>query len=166
MLAACVGSGTPHTTHGWGRRAHKGQTAADVLNFFKLIGRTVPRTLEVLVVLDNLSADKGPDIRAWLANSRQRRWHLHFTPTSSFWVNLVERWFKELTDKRLRRGRFTGVAGLVDAILLWAERWNDDPQPFVWHKPAAEIMEKVQRGRATLHQSKSETDHWGCLPHR
>jgi len=138
---------------------HKGHTEADVPSFFTLIDRTVPRTLEVHVVLDNLSPHKGPEIRAWLAKPRQRRWRLHLTPLSSSCVNLVERWFNELTDNRLRRGRFTSVADLVDAIILWAERWNDDPQPFVWHKTAAEIIEDVQCGRTTLHQIKSATDH-------
>lgn len=79
----------------------KGHTAADVLRFFQIIDRRVPRHLDVHVVLDNLSAHKAPEIREWLDHPRRRRWHLHFTPTSSSWLNLVERWFKELTDKRL-----------------------------------------------------------------
>jgi hypothetical protein len=72
----------------------------------------------------------------------------------------VERWFKELTDKRLRRGVFTSVNDLTDAIQLWVTHWNDDPKPFVWHKTAAEIIAKVKRGRAALdHLTKSKTDH-------
>ena len=110
-------------------------------------------------MLDNLSAHMGPEVTTWLAHPKRKRWHLHFTPTSSSWLNLVERWFKELTDRRLRRGVFTSVGVLVDAIETWAEHWNDDPQPFVWHKPAEEIIEKVRRGRATLHQIKSATHH-------
>lgn len=136
-----------------------GHTGADVLRFFKIIDRQVPRDLAIHVVLDNLSAHKAPEIQKWLAHPRRARWHLHFTPTSSSWVNLVERWFKELTDKRLRRGRFTSVAELVEAIETWAARWNENPKPFVWHKPADEIIAKVQRGRATLHQIKTSTDH-------
>ena len=85
--------------------------------------------------------------------------HLHFTPTSSSWVNLIERWFKELFDRRLRRGVFTSLPDLIAAIELWAAHWNLDPRPFVWHKPAAEVIEKVRRGRATLHQIKSAKDH-------
>ena len=139
-------------------RCQKTHTGTDVLAFFKAIDKNVPRGLAIHVVLDNLSAHKAPEVREWLANPRQRRWHLHFTPTSSSWLNLVERWFKELTDKRLRRGRFTSVGELVDAISLWAERWNDDPQPFIWHKAADEIIEKVRRGRAKLHQIKTATD--------
>jgi transposase len=133
--------------------------AADVLEFFKRIDASVNWGLEIHVVLDDLSAHKAPEITEWLAHPRRKRWHLHFTPTSSSWVNLVERWFKELTDKRLRRGVFTSVAHLIAAIETWVAHWNDDPKPFVWHTPAAQIIEKVQRGRAALHQIKSATDH-------
>jgi hypothetical protein len=72
---------------------------------------------------------------------------------------LIERWFKELTDKRLRRGRFTSVADLTDAITTWAAHWNNDPKPFIWKATADDIITKVQRGRDTLHQIKSTTDH-------
>jgi transposase len=137
----------------------KGHKATDVLRFFKLIDLHVARHLDVHVVLDNLSAHKAPEIQQWLAKPAQARWHLHFTPTSSSWLNLVERWFKELTDRRLRRGVFTSVTALIDAIELWAEHWNDNPRPFQWHKTTDEIIEKVRRGRATLHQIKSATDH-------
>src|SRR6266545_3365089 len=138
------------------RKHHKG---ADVLAFFKLIDLHVPRRLDVHVVLDNLSAHMGPEVTTWLDHPKRARWHLHFTPTSSSWLNLVERWFKELTDRRLRRGVFSSVAELVDAIELWAEHWNDNPKPFMWHKTATEIVEKVRRGRATLTQVKSATQH-------
>ncbi len=134
-------------------------TATDVLRFFKHIDASVPRSLQIHVVLDNLSAHKAPEITAWLAHPRRARWHLHFTPTSSSWLNLVERWFKELTDKRLRRGTFTSVPDLIEAIAIWSEHWNDDPKPFVWHKTASEMIEKVQRGRAALSQVNSPTDH-------
>ncbi len=87
----------------------KRHTATDVLAFFKLINLHVPRDLEIHVVLDNLSAHKAPPIEKWLADPKRSRWHLHFTPTSSSWLNLIERWFNELTDRRLRRGVFTSV---------------------------------------------------------
>ena len=139
---------------------HKGHTAKDVLRFFKQIDASVPRGLAVHVVLDNLSAHKAPEITRWLGHRDRRRWHLHFTPTSSSWVNLIERWFKELTDKRLRRGVFTNVPELVEAITTWGDHWNDDPSPFIWHAPAEEIIEKVRRGRAALnHQTNSTTEH-------
>jgi transposase len=138
------------------RQSHAG---ADVLRFFKQIDAAVPRGLSVHVVLDNLSAHTAPEVKAWLAHKDRRRWHLHFTPTSSSWLNLVERWFKELTDKRLRRGAFTSVNDLAAAITTWAEHWNTDPKPFIWKATAEDIIAKVQRGRATLHQIKSQTDH-------
>lgn len=137
----------------------KRHAATDVLRFFKQIDASVPRGLAIHVVLDNLSAHSAPEIATWLAHKDRRRWHLHFTPTSSSWLNLVERWFKELTDKRLRRGRFTSVADLTDAITTWAAHWNDDPKPLIWKATAADIIAKVQRGRDTLHQIKSTTDH-------
>jgi transposase len=137
----------------------KRHTGADVLAFFKLIDLHVPRDLAVHVVLDNLSAHMSDEVTTWLDHPKRARWHLHFIPTSSSWLNLVERWFKELTDKRLRRGRFTSVAELAEAVEVWAEHWNHDPRPFVWTKTADEIIAKVSRGRAALHQIKSATQH-------
>lgn len=137
----------------------KGHTGADVLRFFKQIDASVPRGLSVHVVLDNLSAHKTPEIQKWLAHKDRRRWHLHFTPTSSSWLNLIERWFKELTDKRLRRGTFTSVAELTEAITIWAQAWNLDPKPFIWKATTESIIEKVSRGRETLNQINSQTDH-------
>jgi hypothetical protein len=82
------------------------------------------------------------------------------TPTSASWLNLVERWFRELTDKRLRRDSFISVSHLIDAIELWTEHWKDDPKPFVWHRTAEEIIAKVRRGRAALNRiTESATDH-------
>jgi hypothetical protein len=74
-------------------------------------------------------------------------------------LNLVEGWFKELTERRLRRGVFSSVADLIDAIEQWAEYWNDNPKPFVWHRTAEQIIAKVRRGRAALTQTKSATRH-------
>jgi transposase len=140
-------------------RLNKGHTGTDVLRFFKQIDAAVPRGLAVHVILDNLSTHTTPDIRRWLAHRDRRRWHLHFTPTSASWLNLIERWFKELTDKRLRRGVFTSLADLTAAITQWAQHWNTDPTPFIWKATAEDIITKVQRGRATLHQIKTQTDH-------
>ena len=137
----------------------KGHAGADVLRFFKQIDASVPRGLSVHVVLDNLSAHSTPEITKWLAHRDRRRWHLHYTPTSSSWLNLIERWFKELTDRRLRRGVFTSVSDLSQAITTWAEHWNTDPKPFIWKATAEDIIAKVRRGRATLHQIKTQTDH-------
>ena len=153
FAAMNVATGQVHT------HLRKGHAATDVLAFFKQIDATVPRDLDVHVVLDNLSAHKAPAVAEWLARPRQSRWHLHFTPTSSSWLNLIERWFKELTDKRLRRGVFTSIADLTQAITTWAEHWNADPRPFVWKATAEQIITKVRRGRETLHQIKTQTDH-------
>ena len=138
------------------RRRH---TGADVLAFFKQIDKAVPRSLDVHVILDNLSAHSAPEVTTWLAHPRRARWHLHFTPTSSSWLNLVERWFKKLTDQRLRRGTFTSVAELIQAITTWTDHGNTNPIPFVWHAAASDIIEKVSRGRNTLSQLKSITEH-------
>ena len=133
--------------------------AKEVLSFFKLIDLHVPGELDVHVVLDNLSAHKAPEVTKWLAHPKRARWHLHFTPTSSSWLNLVEGWFHLLTQRRLRRGTFNSVDALIEGIELWAEHWNDDPKPFIWHKTAAEIVAKVRRGRTALTEAKSATHH-------
>ena len=153
FAAMNIATGHVHT------HLRKGHTGADVLSFFKQMDATVPKELEVHVILDNLSAHKTPAIKAWLDHPRRARWQLHFTPTSSSWTNLVERWFKELTDKRLRRGAFTSVADLTKAITVWAEHWNSDPKPFIWKATAEDIIAKVSRGRDTLRHLKSQTDH-------
>ena len=137
----------------------KGHTGADVLRFFKQIDATVPRGLACTSCWTTCRRTPTPEIKKWLAHKDRRRWHLHFTPTSSSWLNLIERWFKELTDKRLRRGAFTSVADLTAAITTWAEHWNTDPKPFIWKATADDIIAKVRRGRETLHQIKSQTDH-------
>ena len=137
----------------------KRHTAADVLAFFKKIDRQVPRRYAVHVVLDNLSAHMAPEVSDWLAEPDQARWHLHFTPTSSSWLNLVERWFALLTDRRLRRGVFGSVGQLTQEIRFWTKHWNDDPKPFIWTKAADDIIKKVRRGRTALHQIKTATGH-------
>jgi transposase len=136
-----------------------GHSAREVLAFVKRIDRSVPLHLAVHVILDNLSAHKAPEITEWLAHPRRDRWRLHLHPTSSSWCNLVERWFKKLTDRRLRCGVFSSVIELAEVIIDWAAHWNHDPKPFVWHKTAEEIVEKVQRGRTTLSQVKLVTEH-------
>jgi len=89
-------------------------------------------------------------VQRWLG--RHRRFHLHFTPTSSSWLNLVERWFRELTDKALRRGSFNSVPNLITAIEDYLSAHNDDPKPFVWTATAESILAKVARARAALQQ--------------
>lgn len=125
-------------------------THQEFLAFLKLIDLHVPRHLDVHLVLDNLSTHKHEQVTKWLTHPKRSRFHLHFTPTSSSWLNLVEHWFRQLTTRRLRRGSFHSIDALIDAIELWVEHWNDDPKPFIWHKTAEEIITKVRRGRAAL----------------
>jgi transposase len=134
-------------------------SAKEVVNFFRFIDLHVAKGLEIHVVLDNLSAHKAALVEEWLAHPKRKRWHLHFTPTSSSWLNLVEGWFAQLTNRRLKNGTFCSVDQLEAAIGIWAEGWNEDPKPFIWKKSAEEIITKVRRGRAALALVNSQTDH-------
>ena len=122
----------------------------ECLVVLRRIQREVPRGLQVHLILDNYGTHSHPDVQAWLA--KHPRFHLHFTPTSSSWLNLVERWFRELTDKRLRRGSFNSVADLIAAIEEYLTIHNEDPTPFVWTATADSILAKVRRGRVALQQ--------------
>jgi transposase len=113
--------------------------AVEFRKFLNLINRSVPAELDVHVIVDNSSTHKTPEIHRWLL--RHPRFALHFTPTYSSWLNLVERWFAELTQKWLRRGTHRSTNELEDAIRYWIASWNDDPRPFVWHKSADEILD-------------------------
>ena len=103
----------------------------------------------VWVRLDNYATHNHADVQTWL--DRHQRFHLHFTPTSSSWLNLVERWFRELTNKALRRGSSNSVPDLITAIEDYLNAHNH-PKPFVWTATAESILEKVRRGRVTLEQ--------------
>jgi transposase len=118
-------------------------TSDEFVRFLNTINREVPDDLDVHLVLDNLSTHKTPKVHRWLL--RHRRFHLHFTPTYSSWLNLVERWFSALTTKKLQRGAHRSVKQLADDIAQWVERWNQDPQPFVWHKTSEEILNSIAR---------------------
>lgn len=155
-LFAALNVGTGEVLHATRKR----HTANDVLAFFKWIDLHVPKHLDVHVVLDNLAAHSAPPVTEWLAHPKRQRWHLHFTPTSSSWLNLVEGWIAQLTNRGLRHGSFDSVAALTEAIDVWGSHWNDDPKPFVWHKTTKQIVAKARRGRAALtHQTESATDH-------
>lgn len=116
-----------------------------------LINRQVPDELDVHVVVDNSSTHKTPAVQRWLV--RHPRFTLHFTPTYSSWLNLVERWFAELTTKWLRRGTHRSTKELEDAIRSWAATWNDDPRPFIWHKTADEILDSLASYRRRISDS-------------
>jgi len=119
-------------------RRHRSQ---EFLRFLKLIDGAVPKDLELHLVLDNYATHKTPAIKEWLL--RHPRFHLHFTPTSSSWLNLVERWFAELTNRKLRRSAHRSVTELETDIRKWINEWNKDPKPFVWTKTADEILESL-----------------------
>ncbi|HMC38509.1 MAG TPA: IS630 family transposase [Acidimicrobiales bacterium] len=115
--------------------------AEEFQRFLNLIDRNVPDHLAVHIVLDNNSTHKTPSIQRWLV--RHPRFQFHFTPTYSSWMNLVERWFAELTTKWIKRGTHRSVRELVRSIRTWITNWNDNPQPFVWHKTADEILDSL-----------------------
>jgi len=128
--------------------------AEEFRRFLNLIDASVPAPLDVHVVLDNSSTHKTPSIQRWLV--RQPRFTLHFTPTYSSWLNLVERWFAELTTKWIKRGCHRSVRDLVASIRTWITNWNDDPKPFVWHKSADEILDSLAAYRQRINDSDHE----------
>ncbi|MEI7547719.1 MAG: IS630 family transposase, partial [Actinomycetota bacterium] len=127
--------------------------AEEFQRFLNLIDRSVPAHLGVHVVLDNQSTHKTPSIQRWLL--RHPRFTLHFTPTYSSWLNLVERWFAELTTKWIKRGTHHSVKDLTASIRTWITNWNEQPKPFVWHKTADEILDSL----ASYYNRISDSDH-------
>jgi transposase len=119
-------------------RQHRHQ---EFLKFLKLIDKAVPKDLDLHLVLDNYATHKTPAIKEWLL--KHPRFQLHFTPTSSSWLNLVERWFAELTNRKLRRSAHRSVTELENDIRKWVNEWNKAPRPFVWTKTADEILETL-----------------------
>jgi transposase len=122
---------------------HRRHRSTEFLQFLRTIERQVPARLDVHLVLDNYGTHKTPSVKAWLA--RHPRFHVHFTPTSASWLNQVERWFAELTQKYIRRGTHRSTTELERAIRAYLETYNDDPRPFVWTKSADEILESIKR---------------------
>ncbi len=120
---------------------HRRHRAIEFKKFLVTIDKTVPHDLDVHVVCDNYATHNTLEIRTWLA--RHPRFHVHFTPTGSSWINQVERWFGLLTDKLIRRGVHTSVKALEDDIRAWIETWNQDPKPFTWTKSADEILKSL-----------------------
>uniref|UniRef100_UPI0004673637 IS630 family transposase n=1 Tax=Streptomyces exfoliatus TaxID=1905 RepID=UPI0004673637 len=120
---------------------HRRHRAEEFKKFLIKLDREVPAGLEVHLVLDNYATHKTPAIKTWLL--AHPRFHLHFTPTGSSWLNLVERWFAELTNKQIRRGVHKTVQALEQDIRTWIAAWNTDPKPYVWTKTADEILERL-----------------------
>jgi transposase len=122
---------------------HRRHRHQEFLKFLKAIDAATPAGLDLHLICDNYATHKTPAIRNWLI--RHPRFHLHFTPTSSSWLNLVERWFAELTNRKLRRSAHRAVHELTADIQAWIDAWNDHPKPFVWTKTADEILESITR---------------------
>jgi transposase len=121
------------------------------IKFLKQIDRETPSNLDVHLIVDNYATHKHPKVKAWL--KRNRRFHVHFIPTSSSWLNVIERFFRDLDVKRLRRGVFQNVPELIDAVMSYVDGHNDDPSPFVWSKTAEDIIKKVGRARRALNNA-------------
>jgi transposase len=122
---------------------HRQHRAIEFKQFLTTIDKTVPQALDVHVICDNYGTHKTPAIKAWLG--RHPRFHLHFTPTGSSWINQVERWFGFLTDQILQRGVHKSVQALETDIRAWVAGWNQHPRPFIWTKTAEEILESLAR---------------------
>jgi transposase len=120
----------------------------EFLRFLNRIDKSVSASLEVHLVLDNYGTHKHPDVKKWLA--ARPRYHVHFTPTSSSWLNQIERWFAEITRKRIRRGTFRSVPELISAIKDYVRHYNRSPQPFHWVASASQIIRKVNKYKDTL----------------
>jgi transposase len=123
------------------------------IKFLKQIDEQTPAGLDLHLIADNYCTHKHPKVKNWLR--RHPRFHMHFIPTSSSWLNLVERWFREITDKRIRRGVFRSVPELTGAIMAYIESHNKNPQSFEWTAKADDIIEKVRRAREVLNKSAS-----------
>jgi hypothetical protein len=136
LTGSVIGQCLPRHRHG------------EFLKFLKTIDREVPAGLNVHLILDNYATHNHPNVRAWLA--KHPRFELHFTPTSSSWLNMVEIFFGRLTDKAIRRGIFHSVPDLIDAIQVYLAAHNENPKPFQWTATADQILEKVRRGRVAL----------------
>lgn len=133
-------------------------TNTEFITFLTMIDQNVPPDLDVHLVMDNYGTHGHKNVQAWL--SQHPRFHFHFTPTSSSWLNLVERWFRDLTEKALKRGSFHNVTDLENAIHTYLDTHNTNPKPFIWTATAQSIITKVKRGRATLkHSNHLETHH-------
>jgi len=123
------------------------------LKFLQLIDAQTPQDMDLHLIADNYHTHKHPKVQRWLA--RHRRFHMHFIPTSSSWLNLVERWFREITDKRIRRDSFASVKQLIEAIMSYVEHHNQQPKAFVWTAKLEDILAKVARARAVLDNCQS-----------
>jgi transposase len=123
------------------------------IKFLRQIDRETPKELDLHLIVDNYSTHKHAKVKAWL--KKHRRFHIHFIPTSSSWLNVIERFFGELTSKRIRRGAFSSVPELIRAIETFIEQHNAEPAPYVWTAEAEKILEKVGRARIALDKTRT-----------
>src|SRR5271157_2750366 len=121
---------------------HRGK---EFLHFLRQLEKEVPAEVEVHLILDNYSTHKSAEVQAWLKPKKRQRFHFHFTPTSSSWLNQVERWFGLITERMIRRGTFRSVQELEAAIYQWLAQWNENPHAFTWRASADVILDKVRR---------------------
>ncbi len=143
-LFAALNTATGHVISMCSKRHRHGEW----LKFLRLIDRETPEHLAVHVIADNYSTHKHEKVREWLA--RHPRFHMHFTPTSASWLNMVERFFRDITTKRIRRGAFPSVRNLTAAINDYIAEHNLAPKPFIWTAKASDILAKVSRAKAAL----------------
>jgi transposase len=120
------------------------------LHFLRMIDQTIPAEKQIYLICDNYATHKHPRVQRWL--QRHKRFHLHFTPTSASWLNMVERFFRDLTANQIRRGVFQDLEQLIIAIGDYIDHHNDNPKPFIWTAKASDILEKVSRARAALYK--------------
>jgi len=120
------------------------------LKFLRLIDETVPAEKQIHIICDNYATHKHPRVQRWL--DRHKRFHVHFTPTSASWLNMIERFFRDLTESRIRRGVFRDLEQLIIAIGEYSDRHNESPKPFIWTAKASDILEKVTRARIALYK--------------
>src|SRR5208337_3933161 len=120
------------------------------IRFLNLIKRSTPRSKDIHLICDNYGTHKHPAVKKW--QERNKRFHFHFTPTSASWLNMVERFFRDITENRIRRGVFRSERELEQAIYQYIEIHNSNPKPFIWTAKASDILEKVKRGRAALNK--------------
>lgn len=119
--------------------------AREFVKFLNQLEKSMPPALEIHLIVDNYSTHKSAEVQRWLKPKKRRRFHFHFTPTSSSWLNQVERWFGLITQRMIRRGTFHSVRELEQSIYQWLALWNDQPKPFAWQATADVILEKVRR---------------------
>lgn len=123
------------------------------LKFLRFLNKNTPPDKQIHIICDNYATHKHPKVKSWFEH--HQRFHVHFTPTSASWLNMVERFFRDLSEQQLRRGVFRSVPELEHAVIDYIDKHNEAPAPFIWTKSAQDILEKVKRGRQTLNKLQS-----------